>query len=243
MEKYLLFIKSIINQGAYLKGSPLVDFYLKRCANRYYYVVYLVSLIFFAFIVVGSLGFASENRIMFHFLNEKIESINFIQFAIILILQTIFWKTLVAKINKQDNSILNIIKLYCNTAKEKIEIYYKAVFFNGFSFRILLVGVVSLVFVINSYFPSNLLFNAVIAFSVLISSIFFIVSIECLMFYLQTYFKFNSSVFSIVLYVVGLVIYNYLNSFQNLNLIHLIILIFVCLFFYAIIRKFIKNRL
>ena len=45
MEKYLLFIKSIINQGAYFKGSAIIDFYLRRFSNKYYYLVFLFSLI------------------------------------------------------------------------------------------------------------------------------------------------------------------------------------------------------
>lgn len=243
MEKYLLFIKSIINQGAYFKGSAIIDFYLRRFSNKYYYLVFLFSLIFFAFIVVSSLGIASENKIKFNVSGQQIDSVNFLKFAIILTLQTILWKTIASGINKQDHAIMNIIKLHSKNKKDKISIFFKTIFFNGFSFRILFSGLACLSFVVYSYFPEDFFINLIISTITLIGSIFLILSIECLLFYIQTFYKLNSSVFTIVFFVLGFVVYNYLDQVHKLNLFHLITFICICMVFYLSIRNFIKQRL
>lgn len=243
MKKYLLFIKSTFNQGAYFKGSAIINFYLRTFSNKYYYVVFLFSLIFFGFVVVSSLGISSENKIKVNLLGQEIDSVNFLEFAIILTLQTILWKTITSGINKQDHAIMNIINLYSENKNDKISIFFKTIFFNGFSFRILFSGLVCLSFVVYSYFPDDFLFNLIISSITLIGSIFLILSIECLLFYIEAFFKLNSSVFTIVFFVLGVVIYSYLNKVHVLNLYHLFLLLFICVGFNLSIKYFIKQRL
>ncbi|GEM_PF-3679820 len=243
MKKNLLFIKSIVNQGAYFRASFLIDFHLKRLANTYYIIVYLFSLIFYTFITVSSIGIASENKINLNLPNGTVESINFLLFAALITLQTLIWKVIVSGINKQDNSILNIIKLNCKTRAEKVSTYYSTIFFNGFSFRIFLSGVLSTLFVTSNYFPDQVLFNSIITLLVLSASTIVLVSLECLIFYCNVVSKINTSVLTIALFVIGFISYNYLGKFVNLSLKHLLALFVISISVYILIRNFIKHKL
>lgn len=243
MEKYLLFCKSIINQGAYFKGSPFIDFYLKRFANKYYILIYIFSLIFFTFINISSFGIASENRVKFIVQSGTVEVINFLQYAIILILQSFIWKLIASGVNKQDNTIVNTIKLNCETRKEKVSTFYKTIFFNGFSFRILLSGFISTFFLTYTYFPDYLLINNLFALLILMSSVLLLLSLECLVFYANVQFKINTSVLTVILFITGYLSYYLIRSFQLLNFTYLFISLFIFIILYALIRKFIKSKL
>ncbi|MDO5615477.1 MAG: hypothetical protein Q4G16_04750 [Cruoricaptor ignavus] len=244
MKKYLLFIKSKINQGASAKNSPMLDFYFKRFTDKYYLFLYLFYFIFFLPISASSIGFASEDKVLLHYSNQSFYTINFFKLTIILVLQVLFWKTIVSEINKNSYSILmNSIKLNIKNKNEQYNILFKTIFFTGFSFRILITSLLVVIFMVKSYFPVDFLPNLIIAIIVILAVILFIHSLECLLFYVNTKWKINYSVFTIILFTIGFISFSFLQKTQELSGFQLLFILLSLFGFTFLIRYFVQNRL
>lgn len=209
----VLLIKSKINEGAVSTVFPMIDLLLKRVSERFFLFIYLFSFLFFAFLAITAIGLSCENKIQVFTAGKSIAVINFIQYPIILILLSLFLKMSILPKVSNEQALQNTAKLYLRNPHLRVRFLQKAIFYQGFGFRVFITSLFVIPFAIFIYFDGNIVFNIAIAMTTMACAVLLLNSLEVLLYYLSSTFKINSSIFTITMFVVGFVV---ITSFDNL---------------------------
>lgn len=243
---FLLIIKSKINQGNRSTVFPAIEFYFRKLTDKFYLLFYLISLLFFLFIIVSSLGIASENELItINFFNDgAIETFNFLKFGSILLLQSLFWKMMISAVYIQnENNWLDLVQLYSQTSKERFSILQKIVFVEGFGLRLLAASFLAIPFVIHQYFDSNLLVNIGLALMISCCAIYFLNVLEVCFLYFSSKLKINFSIITLSLFVIGFLIVAFFGNDYVYSVWMLIVFCAILIFLGLLLRQFLVRRL
>lgn len=244
MTSILLYIKTRLNEGGEFKASEVVNTWLKKVLDRYFIWFYIVSIfIFFSIISFVSIGFGAENGIEFLFINERFPTLNFYNYISVLILGSLFFKLMSETAIKQNKTFFHMITLYFQNPTKRLWELNKFIFFNGYGFRILVSSLFAIPIVIPFYFSANIYLNIFIAYTVLFFAIVLLNAVETLLYVLEQNLSVNTSVFTIVLFVVGFVTNTYFDANRIVNLIDFAMILGLLLFSSLAIHYYVKTKL
>lgn len=241
MNTIFLIIKSGINTAVY-KSDHIVDQFFKPFREKYYLLFYILFSLLYCFISVSSIGIACENSILLSFGNETFKCFNFLQYAIVIILQSFFWKIILGSHMKIDRGQYNVFKLYFEKSDRKLNIIAKMIFFNNSSFRIFISSLVIIPITITYYFDDFIIANIVLAYFSLIAVVTLLNSLETLFYFFEQHLQINSSVFTISLFVIGYVSVSYLATMTESNFVNILVLFFSFIFMRFAINYYIKRN-
>lgn len=244
MMSILLYIKTRLNEGGEFRASELVNTWLKKVLDQYFIWFYLVSIfIFFSMISFVAIGVGAEKEIQILVNNERFPVINFYNYISVLILGSLFFKLLSDSTMKQNQTFFQIINLYFQKPGKRLWELKKMIYFNGYGFRVLISSIIAISFVIPFYFSENIYFNLLIAFTSLIFAILLLNVIETLLYLFEQKFKVNSSIFTIVLFIVGFVAKTYFDTITEVNMTDFALVIGLLLFSSIGIDYYVKTKL
>lgn len=241
MNTILLIIKSSINAKVY-KTHHFVDLFLKPFREKYYLGFYVLSSILYAVISLTSIGAAAENPITLSFANYYFTSFNFLQYAVVLILQTLFWKLLVGQQIRLNSDHYNVFKMYYQEPTQRFEVILKMIFFNGSSFRILMTSLLIIPLAIPFYFTEFIVFNILLAYFLLFAIVLFLNSLETLLYFLEQKYKINASVFTVVIFVFGFISLTYFSLLEESSAIPILVLFLSIIFLKLSIDYYVKMK-